>query len=637
MSKETLRKSSPKVFIVGGEALSKKQIEYLRNNNDCMIYNEYGPTEATVGCIVHLVDETNEPYIGLPIPDVNVIIANEFHQPMPIGCAGEILLSGKSVISEYLKPSQLTESKFTKIDGVQGLFYRTGDIGRLTGRGIYEYLGRTDEQVKLNGYRIELAEVEANIKKIENIENAAVVIHTQNENKQLIAFWVSNQKEIDFKSELKKFLPIYMIPSRFIKLDFLPLNKNGKIDKIYLSQLPLDKENTIIPLDTKSESLIADAIAAELKIDVFNIGKESNFISLGGDSIKAIQVLATLRKSQYQISLQDLMGGKTIAFLARNLKKINKQADQKTVTGKVELIPIQHLFFGNNFIEGALSEKSYYNQSQLLEIHADLTQKDLHEVMKKLTEHHDMLRSTFDFDKNGEVQQVVLNVSEIDVKPEVLFFAPTRLDNPINDIETFCEKLKSKLNLQNGPLIKSAYIKELEKTYFFITAHHLITDLVSWNIILEDLDMLLTQIGTEKKLHLPLKTDSYKTWSDVLKNKAIELRQREDSFFWNKILSERVNDISQSKKGFSLKNPKTIVQRVSLEKSAKITALTKENIYLNTQTVILRSIGDGLARVFGKGSYRVHSEGHGRNAYDDVDLSRTVGWFTTTFPIVISC
>jgi amino acid adenylation domain-containing protein len=637
LSKETLRKSSPKVFIVGGEALSKKQIEYLRNNNDCLIYNEYGPTEATVGCIVHLVDETNEPYIGLPIPDVNVIIANEFHQPMPIGCAGEILLSGKSVISEYLKPSQLTESKFTKIDGLQGLFYRTGDIGRLTGRGIYEYLGRTDEQVKLNGYRIELAEVEANIKKIENIENAAVVIHTQNENKQLIAFWVSNQKKIDFKSELKKFLPIYMIPSRFIKLDFLPLNKNGKIDKIYLSQLPLDKENTIIPLDTKSESLIADAIAAELKIDVFNIGKESNFISLGGDSIKAIQVLATLRKSQYQISLQDLMGGKTIAFLARNLKKINKQADQKTVTGKVELIPIQHLFFGNNFIEGALSEKSYYNQSQLLEIHADLTQKDLHEVMKKLTEHHDMLRSTFDFDKNGEVQQVVLNVSEIDVKPEVLFFAPTRLDNPINDIETFCEKLKSKLNLQNGPLIKSAYIKELEKTYFFITAHHLITDLVSWNIILEDLDMLLTQIRTEKKLHLPLKTDSYKTWSDVLKNKAIELRQREDSFFWNKILSERVNDISQSKKGFSLKNPKTIVQRVSLEKSAKITALTKENIYLNTQTVILRSIGDGLARVFGKGSYRVHSEGHGRNAYDDVDLSRTVGWFTTTFPIVISC
>ena len=637
LNKETLQKSSPKVFIVGGEALSKKQIEHLRNNNDCLIYNEYGPTEATVGCIVHLVNETNEPCIGKPIPGVDVIIANESNQPLPVGCAGEILLSGKSVIGGYLKPSESNALKFTRIEGKEGVFYRTGDVGKLTGRGIYEYLGRTDDQVKLNGYRIELAEVEANIKKIEHVDDAAVVIHTQNENKQLIAFWVSSHNEIDFKSELKNFLPAYMIPSRYIKLDFLPLNKNGKTDKIHLSQLPLESENTIIPLDTKSESLIADAIAAELKIDVIKIGKESNFISLGGDSIKAIQVLATLRKSQYQISLQDLMGGKTIAFLARNLKKINKQADQKTVTGKVELIPIQHLFFGNNFIEGALSEKSYYNQSQLLEIHADLTQKDLHEVMKKLTEHHDMLRSTFDFDKNGEVQQVVLNVSEIDVKPEVLFFAPTRLDNPINDIETFCEKLKSKLNLQNAPLIKSAYIKELEKTYFFITAHHLITDLVSWNIILEDLDMLLTQIRTEKKLHLPLKTDSYKTWSDVLKNKAIELRQREDSFFWNKILSERVNDISQSKKGFSLKNAQTKVLRVSFEKAAKIAAVTKDNIYLNTQSVVLRSLGDGLAGVFGNGAYRIHLESHGRNTFGDIDLSRTVGWFTSTYPIVIYC
>jgi len=637
LNKETLQKSSPKVFIVGGEALSKKQIEDLRNNNDCLIYNEYGPTEATVGCVVHLVDETNEPYIGMPIPGVDVIIANEFNQPLPVGCSGEILLSGKSVISEYLRPSQFNELKFTHIHGMQGLFYRTGDVGRLSGRGIYEYLGRTDEQVKLNGYRIELAEVEANIKKIENVENAAVVIHTQNENKQLIAFWVSNHIEIDFKSELKKFLPAYMIPSRYIKLEFLPLNNNGKIDKVYLSQLPLDTENTIIPLDTKSESLIADAIAGELKIDAIKIGKESNFISLGGDSIKAIQVLATLRKSQYQISLQDLMGGKTISFLARNLKKINKQACQNALTGIVEMIPIQHLFFGNNFIEGLPTEKSFFNQSQLLEIHGDLTQKDLHEVMKKLTEHHDMLRAKFEFDFNEVVRQVVVNVSEIDVKPEVLFLKSTQIENQDNEIEILCEKLKTQLNLQTGPLIKSAYLKVLEKTYFFITVHHLITDLVSWKIILEDLDLLITQIRNEKKLQLPLKTDSYKIWSNVLKNKAVELKQGEDTFFWNKILSERVNDISLNKKGFSHKNAETIVLRVSKEKTAKIAHVTKENIYLNAQTVILRSIGDGLSGVFGKGAYRVYSEGHGRNSFEDVDLSRTVGWFTSTFPIVISC
>lgn len=637
LSKETLQKSSPKVFIVGGEALSKKQIEHLRNNNDCLIYNEYGPTEATVGCIVHLVDETNEPLIGKPIPGVDVIIANESNQPLPVGCAGEILLSGKSVISGYLKPSQSNALKFTRIEGIEGVFYRTGDVGRLTGRGIYEYLGRTDDQVKLNGYRIELAEVEAIIKKIEHVDDAAVVIHTQIENKQLIAFWVSGQNEIDFKFELNKFLPAYMIPSRYIKLDFLPLNKNGKIDKILLSQLPLESENTIIPIDTKSESLIADAIAAELKIDVIKIGKESNFISLGGDSIKAIQVLATLRKSQYQISLQDLMGGKPISFLARNLKKLHKQASQNTISGIVEMTPIQRLFFGNNFIAGLPTEKSFYNQSQLLEIHASLTSEDLHEVMKKLTEHHDMLRATFQLDSGGGLTQVVLKAAEIVAKPEVFDFSATQTDKQANEIERICEKLKSQLNLQQGPLVKSAFIKVQEKICFFITAHHLITDLVSWKIILEDLDMLITQIRNGNKLQLSQKTDSFMLWSNVIKNKAIELKECEDTFFWNKILSESVNVISLSKKGFSLKNAQTKVLRISVEKAGKIAIGTKDNIYLNTQSVILRSLGDGLAGVFGNGAYRVHMESHGRNTFGDIDLSRTVGWFTSTYPIVISC
>jgi amino acid adenylation domain-containing protein len=637
LGKETLQKSNPKVFIVGGEALSKKQIEHLRNNKDCQIYNEYGPTEATVGCIVHLVDDTNMPYIGKPIPGVKVLIVNESNQPLPIGCIGEILLSGKSVIKEYLKTSQNNASKFTNISGIDGLFYRTGDIGRLTGGGIYEYHGRTDDQVKLNGYRIELAEVEANIKKIEYVDDAAVVIHSQNDNKQLIAFWVSNHEEIDFTSELKKFLPLYMIPSRYIKLNSLPLNHNGKIDKLYLSQLPLETESSIITLDTKSESLIAEAIAAELKINVVKIGKESNFISLGGDSIKAIQVLATLRKNQFQISLQDLMGGKPISFLARNLRKINRKASQTAVSGIVEMTPIQSLFCGSDFITGLPTEKSFYNQSQLLDLRTVVTPEDVHEVMKKLMEHHDMLRATFQWDLDGCSSQVVLNVTDIDAKPEVFDISANQEDKQADEVETICEKLKSQLQMQHGPLVKSAYIKAQEKTYFFITAHHLITDLVSWKIILEDIDLLLTQISNKSRIQLPLKTDSYMLWSNFIQSKAVELKQHDDTFFWNNILSEKVNDISFGNKGFSLKNAQTKVLSVPIAKVAKIATLTEGQIYLNTQSVLLRSLGDALAGVFGAGTYRIHLESHGRNTFGDIDLSRTVGWFTSTYPIVVSC
>lgn len=637
INKEALQNSTPKVFIVGGEALSKKQIEYLRHNKDCKVYNEYGPTEATVGCIVQLVDETNEPLIGKAIPGVNVIVVNEKNRPLPVGCVGEILLTGESVIKEYLSPSEQNTVKFTKVEGMEGLFYRTGDLGRLTGNGLYEYHGRKDDQVKLNGFRIELAEVEFNIKNIEYVSDAAVVVHIQNENRQLVAFWVSNHNEINFSAELKKFLPSYMIPSRYVKLDFLPLNKNGKVDKTLLSQMPLESENLIIPLDTKSESLIADAIAAELNIERQKIGKESNFISLGGDSIKAIQVLATLRKSQYQVSLQDLMGGKSIASLARNLKSIQKQANQNPVSGIVELSPIQSLFLGNNFISGTQTEKSFFNQSQLLELNQGLTNDDLHQILKKLIEHHDILRASFQLNADKSISQIVKDFNEIKSIPELIDFSIFQLDTKLNEIEKTCEMLKSQLNLQMGSLFKSALIKTHEKTFIFITAHHLVTDLVSWKILLEDLDTLITQKRSQRKLQLPLKTDSYQLWVNAMINKGIELKESQDKYFWDGVLSESVNDISMNKKGFLFYGSSTTVMSVSQETTAKINAITRNNIYLNTQSVILRSLGDGLAEVFGKGAYRIHLEGHGRNALSDIDHSRTIGWFTSIYPVVLSC
>jgi amino acid adenylation domain-containing protein len=637
INKETLQNSTPKVFIVGGEALSRQHIEHLRFNTKCKIYNEYGPTEATVGCIVHLVDDDNAPLIGKPIPGVKVIIADSKNYPLPVECLGEILLAGEGVIKEYLKPSEHSARKFTYIEEFDCDFYHTGDLGKLNASGFYEYLGREDDQIKLNGYRIELAEVESTIKNIKHVQDAAVVVYNRNENKQLVAFWVSDFEKIDFVAELKRSLPTYMIPSRFVRLDSFPLNKNGKLDKALLAEMPIEEEKSIIPIDTKAESVIADAIVAVLKIERNKIGKKSNFISLGGESIKAIQVLAKLRKNQFQLSLQDLMGGKTISFLGRNLKSALRKSSQDRVVGNVELSPIQSLFFGSSFIAGSFLEKSFFNQSQLLEIDDSFSVNDLQEIMDMLFEHHDMLRATFNIDQDSEIHQIVKDISEYESGLECIDFKIFSESDCEIELENLCEKIKSQLDLANGPLIKSAVIESSGKKYFFITCHHLLIDLVSWRIILEDIDTLLTQKVNQKKMQLPLKTDSFKLWTNEIKSKMSDLYQSEENFFWNRVLSEKTIDIAIGEKGFLFNNSKSKFVFVSDLLASRISKIVQKQHYLNVQSIVLRSLCDGLASAFGIGNYRIQMEGHGRNVIGDTDLSRTVGWFTSVYPIVVNC
>ena len=637
INEDTLRNAIPKTFILGGEALSKNQVEFLRINKECKIYNEYGPTEATVGCIVHLVDDTNEPLIGRPIPGMNVIVADRNNNLLPVGCVGEILLAGESVIKEYVKSSDRTIGKFIFLRELNRTFYRTGDMARINSKGLYEYLGREDDQIKLNGYRIELNEVEAIIKNIQHIQDATVVVHTQNDNKQLVAFWVSDNETIEFNSELKRMLPSYMIPSRYIKLESLPLNKNGKVDKTFLSKMKIEEEKVVNPLDTKTETLIADVIAFELRIERNKIGKESNFITLGGDSIKAIQVLAKLRKNHFQLSLQDLMGGRTIAYLGRNLKNTKKQTNQNAVIGNVELAPIQSLFFSSSFIAGPDSEKGYFNQSQLIEIIPDVTSEDLNEIMLKIIEHHDMLRVTYLKDSKEQIIQSIQNINSLKVEIVSLDFISVPYSNVFSEIESACESLKRQLNYFDGRIIKMAFIQTIEKNYFFITIHHLIIDLVSWKIILEDIDMLLTQKLMSKKMQLSAKTDSYQTWSSEMKTRTVELFQNEDEFFWNNILSQKVNHIAAENKGYLFNESESIVVPLIGEQVNKIKQIIERNYFLNAQSIVLRSLGDGLACSFGIGSYRVQMESHGRNALGETDLSRTVGWFTSVYPVVLPC
>lgn len=286
-------------IICGGEALTVHQIENVRNiNNSIAIYNEYGPTEATVGCVVEkIATDTKRIVIGKPIANTVISILDENNAECPIGVSGELHIAGAGLAKGYLNRNELTESKFVNLtlEGTETRYYKTGDLARWLPDGTLEYIGRIDNQVKIRGYRIELGEIENLLVANENIEEAVVLVtETANEDKELTAF-ILTTGHIDgnvLKEALSKKLPEYMIPTSMVQIDKIPMTINGKVDTKYLLDLKA-KENAyqvayVAPSNEIEEQLVG--IWQEI-LNKEKIGVNDDFFALGGNSLLVMKLM----------------------------------------------------------------------------------------------------------------------------------------------------------------------------------------------------------------------------------------------------------------------------------------------------------------------------------------------------------
>jgi amino acid adenylation domain-containing protein/non-ribosomal peptide synthase protein (TIGR01720 family) len=647
IEEETLRSARKKVFVLGGEALTEEQIKHLRKNQGCRIYNEYGPTEATVGCIVNEIGEDNEPYIGVPIPNSAVYLTDSTHNLVPYGSIGEICIGGVGLARGYLNRPDLTKEKFiTNPYNPTERLYRTGDLGRWREDGNLEYLGRIDDQVKIRGYRIELGEIEQAISSHKASGQAVVIARAINNttDKELIAYTTGEATAEELKTYLKERLPSYMVPNYYVKLESIPLTSNGKVDR---KALP-DPEGTglkqgeyIAPV-TETEKRLVKIWSEVLRAKEEEIGLESDFFALGGDSIKAIQIVARLRNAGYELKISDVMGSSRLQEMALKLKPLTRKIDQGPEEGEVLLSPIQRAFLANAFAKGTEDEKQLFHQSFMLCFSGGLKKEETRVIIEKLIAHHDVLRMRYEESGQGDWQQY-----NGGLQGDYYLLEEASLPSLIKDRsqkEVFFEeqgnKLKQRIGFREGPLLGVGLYHDTEanESHLLLSIHHMVIDLVSWRILFEDIDTLLNQYRKGKKLILPEKTDSYRYWMERSKEYAQgHLLERQRQYWEQQQIAKTDRIPVQAPKG---SNTFKQSRRVGFELSKEETALVQQGMHarnkVETNAILLAALSRALKSTFCVEQVRVLLEGHGREEYlEKTDISRTVGWFTSMYPFVL--
>lgn len=643
-----------KWMMVTGESVSVDLVnQWLHMYPSIRVVNAYGPTEAADD-ITQFIVETPLPEnqrtvpIGKPLANLNLYILDGQMQLVPIGVPGEICVSGFGVGKGYWKNEERTQLSFVPnpfpstakpLPGTnRDLIYKTGDLGRWLPDGNIEFLGRIDHQVKIRGFRIELGEIEAVLSQHSCVQET-VVLAAEDElgNQRLVAYVVANANLAPTSSQLRSFLkeklPDYMVPSAFMLLEAIPRTPNGKVDRRalpVLDRLRPKLEEFIAPHTTVEKQL---ALIWAQVIGVEQVGIHDNFFELGGDSILSLQIVSKANQAGLHLTLKDIFQHQTIAELATVAETTQPiQAEQGLVTGCVPLTPIQHYFF-----EQDLLDRHHWNQAFLLEVQQALDPELLEQAVQQLLVHHDALRLRFEHTESGWQQ--------IDAKPEeIVPFSCVDLSGvpgseQEGDLEATATELQGSLNLSQGPLVRVALFNlGAEKTSrLLLVIHHLVVDGVSWRILVEDLQATYEQLERGEAIKLPSKTTSFKQWSEQLREYASAAVQQELDYW----LAEPRKQVSRLPVDYpagvnTVASARLMLIALSVAETKVLLQEVPATYRTQINDVLLTALVQAFAQWTGERSLLVNLEGHGREEiFDNVDLSRTVGWFTSIFPVLL--
>ncbi len=635
-----------KRLILGGEATDWDLIDQIQlaKSPECQIINHYGPTETTVGVLTYLVESSRKYQtvpLGCAIANTQIYLLNEQLQPVAIGIPGEIYIGGTSVARGYLNRPDLTEEKFIQNPFISSdKLYKTGDLGRYLPDGKIEFIGRIDNQIKIHGFRIELGEIEAVLSQHPAIKQQVVTVREDfPNNKRLVAYIVPKQQPVPNNSDLRKFLleklPEYMIPNTFVSLHTLPLTSNGKIDRQNLPAPDIFTQKlatNYVPPQTENEKILVE-IWGEV-LGVKQVGINDNFFELGGDSILSIQIIAKAKAAGLQLIPKQLFEHQTIAKLAQAAGTVTAiKAEQGIITGEVPQTPIQKWFFSEKF-----SEAHHWNQSVLLELNQPLKPELLKQALRYLLEHHDGLRLYF-IQTTSEIQQI--NGGNNNSIPFVQYdFSQLSSTEQQAAIINTATELHKSIDLSSTPLMRVAWFNcgAVQPSRLLIIIHHLVVDEVSWRILLTDLQIVYQQLTQGKAIKLSPKTTSFQEWGKRLREYANSSALASQLHYW--LTPSRQQVLPLPVDNNAGRNTIATAQTLSTALSVELTqALLQEvpTIYrTQINEILLTALTNVLVKFTGTTHQLIALDDSGREIFEDIDLSRTVGWFSSIFPLLLN-
>ncbi|KAJ4297840.1 hypothetical protein N0V90_005736 [Kalmusia sp. IMI 367209] len=646
-----------KTLVLGGEAMSKKHIEIWSPH--VKLINAYGPSESAViaSINVNVQDASN---IGHAVGALAwVADRNSSDRLVPVGAVGELLLEGPTLARGYLNEPAKSRAAFVESPNwAPGRrFYKTGDLVRLREDGSLTYLNRKDTQVKVRGQRLEIGEIEYHLHASTLVRDAVVVMPSVGpRQKTLIAvvtltalrsrtrhgkplqvvdqsLQASHVRELT--DLLGQTLPSYMVPALWIVVEAMPINTSGKLDRTrvvkWVERLGSDFYHRIAADEnltsdagqqptTDLESQVRNIVSAVLNIPSKQVSLKQSFIGLGGDSITAMQMVSRCRAQGIALKMADILRSKSISKMAQAAKSIGTTQKKHLEVSEIAfgLSPIQQMFAEMGGIPDLR-----FNQSFYLRLSRDIGIQSLSKAIDTIAARHSMLRAQYTCDESDTWRQTVKKNSRRNYHIQSHDLQNQSLSVPI------MESSQRRLNPATGPLFSVDLFNITgEGQFLYLVAHHLVIDLVSWRIILQDLEQLLQSGKLDDCDSLPFQSwvalqSEYGTSLNVETVLPFQV-PRSDVAYWN--MQGKSNIYADVER-----------HEFSLDKDVSTKLLEQCHIALGTEPVelLIAALFHSFAIVFpDRATPTIFSEGHGRESWDSsVDVSNTVGWFTTMTPI----
>ncbi|EJM97622.1 non-ribosomal peptide synthetase [Herbaspirillum sp. YR522] len=641
----------PPVFLYsfGGEAMPRDTFEQVRRAlRPQRLINGYGPTETVVTPLVWKVDAgqaCDVPYapIGRPVGQRTAMILDDRLQLLPHGVAGELYIGGSGLARGYLDRPGLTAGAFVADPfGAPGArMYRTGDLARWRDDGQIAYLGRIDHQVKIKGFRIELGEVEAALLAQPGVRQAVAVVRPVAGVDRLLAYVAAHHDSapdpVALQRALAASLPGYMVPGKIGLLPALPLNANGKIDRKALpDETRFEHEGTSLgePPEGPLEALIAHSWQAVLGVPA--VGRHDNFFELGGDSILSLQIIARLRQDGWKLTPKQIFEQQTVAALAQVAEAVEALPDRAPLegddasSGPVPLLPIQAQFLATD-----IARRQHWNQAIMLRSAAPIDRQAMQQAVAAIVDHHDALRMHYVQQGDGTWVQSYGARAAGEAASSCWH---AQVDSAAQ-MAQFCARAQRSLDLQHGPLLRAATMALADGSWrLLLVVHHLVVDGVSWRVLLEDLQGAYAQCLAGRPIALPPKTASYREWGQALQ--AFAATATDELPFW-RTLAEVPAKLPCDHPQAPLLAADQARLACRLDAATTQALLKQAPAAYRTQIndLLLAALGRALGQWSGQAHMLITLEGHGREQLDEagdgLDVSRTVGWFTSMLPVAL--